>query len=148
LENPRRHLSQQTQLLFAPFLRLPYRMNLRILAVTLMALAVVSCGRTQATTETHPPEMYMQATAFSVEGITSAGTWSRPGTVAADPSLLPIGTKIRVLGAGKYSGDYSVEDTGTAVKGPKIDIYMASHAEAKQFGKQRVKVVVLAQGPS
>ena len=123
-------------------------MNLRILAVTLMALAVVSCGRTQATTETHPPEMYMQATAFSVEGITSAGTWSRPGTVAADPSLLPIGTKIRVLGAGKYSGDYSVEDTGTAVKGPKIDIYMASHAEAKQFGKQRVKVVVLAQGPS
>lgn len=89
----------------------------------------------------------MDATAFSVQGITAAGTWSRSGTVAADPSLLPLGTKIRVLGAGKYSGDYSVEDTGTAVKGPRIDIYMASNAAAEQFGKQRVKVVVLAQNP-
>jgi len=122
-------------------------MTFRIVTAALIALAVVSCSRSQGSTETHPPEIYMEATAFSVEGITAAGTWSRPGTVAADPSLLPLGTKIRILEAGNYSGDYSVEDTGAAVKGPKIDIYMASNAEAKQFGRQRVKVVVLAQRP-
>jgi len=112
-----------------------------------MALAVISCSHTQASPETRPAEMYMEATAFSVQGITAAGTWSRPGTVAADPSLLPLGTKIRVLEAGKYSGDYFVEDTGPAVKGSRIDIYIASNAEAKHFGKQRVKVVILTPTP-
>jgi 3D (Asp-Asp-Asp) domain-containing protein len=88
----------------------------------------------------------MMATAHSVEGITAAGTWSRPGTVAADPVVLPLGSKIRVIGAGNYSGEYSVEDTGTLVKGQHIDIYMKSSAEARQFGRQRVKVVVLEYG--
>jgi rare lipoprotein A len=91
-------------------------------------------------------ELHLWATAHSVEGITAAGTWSRPGTVAADPAVLPLGSKIRVSGAGNYSGEYSVEDTGSAVKGPHIDIYMKSNAEAKQFGKQRVTVVVLQYG--
>src|SRR5450755_2712072 len=87
-----------------------------------------------------PTQLSLWATAHSVEGITAAGTWSRPGTVAADPAVLPLGSKIRVSGAGNYSGEYSVEDTGSMVKGPHIDIYMKSNVEAKQFGKQKVKV--------
>jgi 3D (Asp-Asp-Asp) domain-containing protein len=88
----------------------------------------------------------MLATAHSIEGITAAGTWSRPGTVAADPSVLPLGSRIRVVGAGNYSGEYSVEDTGAKVIGRHIDIYMPTNTEANRFGKQRVKVYILSEG--
>ena len=50
------------------------------------------------------------------------------------------------LGAGKYSGDYTVEDTGGKVDEHHIDVFMPSLVEAKKFGRQRVKVVVLSYG--
>ena len=90
--------------------------------------------------------MTVMATAHSVEGETAAGTRSRPGTAAADPSVLPLGSRIRVHGAGKYSGEYSIEDTGRAINGREIDLYMKSDAEAKKFGRQRVRVTVLEYG--
>jgi hypothetical protein len=39
-----------------------------------------------------------------------------------------------------------VEDTGGKVDGHHIDVYMPSEVEAKKFGRQRVKVVVLKYG--
>jgi hypothetical protein len=39
-----------------------------------------------------------------------------------------------------------VEDTGNKVDGRHIDLYMPSRAEAKKFGRQRVRVVVLKYG--
>ena len=66
--------------------------------------------------------------------------------MAADRKVLPLNSRIRVYGAGRYSGDYTVEDTGGKVDGHHIDVYMPSHAEAKKFGHQRVKVVVLKYG--
>lgn len=66
--------------------------------------------------------------------------------MAADRAVLPLNSRIRVYGAGRYSGDYTVEDTGGKVDGHHIDVYMPSHAEAKKFGRQRVKVVVLKYG--
>src|SRR5580700_4674592 len=93
-----------------------------------------------------PTIRYFVATAYSVEGTGASGKWSHPGTVAADRSVLPLNSHIRVYGAGQYSGDYTVEDTGGKVDGHHIDVYMPSHAEAKKFGRQRVKVVVLSYG--
>jgi hypothetical protein len=40
----------------------------------------------------------------------------------------------------RYSGDCTMEDTGGKVDGHHIDVYMPSRAEAKKFGRQRVKV--------
>ena len=88
----------------------------------------------------------MMATAHSVEGETASGTRSRPGTVASDPKILPLGSRIRVRGAGRYSGVYTVEDTGRAVDGHEIDLYMKSDTEAKRFGRQKVRVTVLEYG--
>jgi 3D (Asp-Asp-Asp) domain-containing protein len=88
----------------------------------------------------------MIATAHSIEGETAQGTRSRPGTVAADPAVLPLGSRIRLTGAGKYSGEYSVEDTGRKVDGNHIDIYLRSNAEAKRFGRKRVTVTVIRFG--
>jgi 3D (Asp-Asp-Asp) domain-containing protein len=83
------------------------------------------------------------ATAYAIEGITASGTKARRGIVAADPKVIPLGSRIRVSGAGKYSGVYLVEDTGPAVKGKIIDIKVGSTAEAIKFGRQNVQVEVL-----
>jgi 3D (Asp-Asp-Asp) domain-containing protein len=93
-----------------------------------------------------PTIRYFIATAYSVEGTGASGKWSHPGTVAADRKILPLNSRIRVYGAGRYSGDYTVEDTGGSVDGHHIDVYMPSTAEAKKFGRQRVKVAVLRYG--
>lgn len=85
-----------------------------------------------------------EATAYSVAGTTADGDTTYRGTVAADPQVLPLGTRIRVSGAGRYSGVYVVKDSGPKVQGAHIDIYMPSAAEAKRFGKRRVRVRVLA----
>ena len=63
--------------------------------------------------------------------------------MAADPSVLPLGSRIRVHGAGAYSGVYTVTDTGPAVNGHEIDIFMPDGAEAKRFGRRRVQVEIL-----
>lgn len=93
-----------------------------------------------------PTIRYFIATAYSVEGTAASGKWTHPGTVAADRTVLPLNTRIRVYGAGRYSGDYIVEDTGAKVDGHHIDLFMPRHAEAKTFGRQRVRVVILEYG--
>ena len=79
-----------------------------------------------------PTIRYFIATAYSAEGTGSSGKWSHPGTVAADRNILPLNSRIRVYGAGRYSGVYTVEDTGGKVDGHHIDLYMPSRAEAKK----------------
>jgi 3D (Asp-Asp-Asp) domain-containing protein len=93
-----------------------------------------------------PTIRYFIATAYSVEGTGASGKWSHPGAVAADRRVLPLNSRIRIYGAGRYSGDYTVEDTGGKVDGHHIDVYMPSQAEAIKFGHQRVKVIVLKYG--
>ena len=122
---------------------------LRILFAALIALAVLtpaSASPPSSGVRRRPTIRYFIATAYSVEGTGASGKWSHPGTVAADRKVLPLNSRIRVYGAGRYSGDYTVEDTGGKVDGHHIDVYMPSHAEAKKFGRQRVKVVVLKYG--
>lgn len=85
------------------------------------------------------------ATAYCLKGRTASGEMVRTGLVAADPKVLPLGTLVRI-DAGKYSGIYKVADTGGAIKGNKIDIYVPTYREAKLFGRQKIKVTVLDKG--
>ena len=89
------------------------------------------------------PATPFQATAYTVEGTTASGAQTRPGIVAADPNVLPIGSRIRVSGAGKYDGEYTVKDTGAEIKGREIDIYLPNDAEAKRFGRKSVTVELI-----
>jgi 3D (Asp-Asp-Asp) domain-containing protein len=84
-----------------------------------------------------------EATAYSIKGKTASGTTTRPGVVAADPAVLPLGSRIRVHDAGPYSGEYLVADTGRAIKGREIDIYIEKQSEAVRFGRRQVRVEVL-----
>lgn len=92
-----------------------------------------------------PDYEVFEATAYCDSGITRSGVYVKRGIVAADPSTLPIGSVIEVE-AGRYSGIYTVLDTGSAVRGQIIDIYMPSYDEAMEFGRQCVKVRVLRHG--
>lgn len=79
------------------------------------------------------------ATAYCLKGRTALGHGVRRGVIAADPRILRLGSRIN-LGAGAYSGEYLVSDTGGAVKGRKIDIWMPSCAEARRFGRRTVTI--------
>jgi len=121
----------------------------RLYVVLALALAAPGCERTRqvAAPPAPPPAQRMQfeATAYSIEGKTATGTRSRKGIVAADPKVLPLGTRIRVHGAGAYSGDYVVADTGRGIKGREIDLYIENDRAAKHFGRKSVKVEVLSE---
>lgn len=82
------------------------------------------------------------ATAYCLKGRTAMGHGVRRGIIAADPRVLRLGSKINV-GAGAYSGEYLVSDTGGAVKGRRLDIWMPSCAEARRFGRRTVTVSAL-----
>ena len=92
------------------------------------------------------PEKFT-ALAYSIEGKAADGSKVGKGTVSADPNVLPLGSKIRVSGAGAYSGEYTVVDTGPKVRGHLIDIYMPSVREAISFGKKQVEVEILNHAP-
>jgi 3D (Asp-Asp-Asp) domain-containing protein len=78
-----------------------------------------------------------KATAYCLRGRTASGEKVRKGIIAADPRVLPLGSSITIL-RGPYAGDYLVADTGGRIKGKKIDIWMASCAEAIRFGHRSV----------
>ena len=65
-------------------------------------------------------------------GITKSGAKAVEGvTVAADPKVIPLGTEI-IIG----DREYLVQDTGSAIKGNRIDVYFEDHQEALEFGVQ------------
>ncbi len=67
---------------------------------------------------------------------TAMGTTPTEGrTIAADTSILPFGTQVVIGGV-----VYTVEDTGSGVRGNHIDIFFATHAKALQFGRRTMKV--------
>lgn len=84
------------------------------------------------------------ATAYCLRGRTASGSNVRRGIVAADPRVLPLGTRISMK-AGSYSGNYLVADTGGAVRGRKLDIWVPSCSEARRFGRRTVMVAVASR---
>ena len=91
-----------------------------------------------------PPASYV-ATAYSLRGRTAIGIPVGKGLIAADPRHLPLGSRVR-LDAGTYSGEYLVADTGTLVRGKRIDIWTPTSREAMRFGRRTVKLTVLSLG--
>ena len=66
------------------------------------------------------------------ERLTKSETVPRAShTVAADPSVIPLGTRIVIDDV-----VYTVEDTGKAVEGMRLDIFFDSHEEAVRYGRK------------
>ncbi len=79
------------------------------------------------------------ATAYCFSGRTAMGHGVRRGLIAADPRVLKLGSKV-VINAGAWSGTYLVSDTGGAIKGKRIDIWVPSCSEARRFGRRTVQI--------
>lgn len=79
------------------------------------------------------------ATAYSLKGKMANGQQVHYGAIAADPRILPLGTKVLIEGLGTFI----VQDTGGAIKGNRIDIWMSSTQAALRFGRKSVKLAVI-----
>jgi 3D (Asp-Asp-Asp) domain-containing protein len=88
----------------------------------------------------------MTATAYCDHGRTRSGVKTQRGVAAADLRHFPIGTRLRVIAAGKpYAGQYTVLDSGSAIRGRDLDLFMPSCRAARRFGKRHVQVVLLGR---
>ncbi|MGE3275250.1 MAG: 3D domain-containing protein [Vicinamibacterales bacterium] len=135
----------------------------KVLATLLVAVAMVFLYETsirdsryaarqaifaEAATAAQPgSQVPFTATAYCKGETTASGARVRTGIAAADPLLLPVGTVVRIDSpVEKYSGIWTIMDTGPAVQGRILDLYLWSCKEALQFGRRPVKVTVLRLG--
>lgn len=99
----------------------------------------------RGTNVSYKSKMSCEATAYSGHSTTATGRTPvrNPGglsTIAVDPSVIPLGSKVYVEGYG-----YAIAaDTGGAIKGNKIDIYVDSSSEARSWGRRHVDVLLIA----
>jgi 3D (Asp-Asp-Asp) domain-containing protein len=76
-------------------------------------------------------------TAYCLSGTTRRGRYVRAGIVAADPHLFPLSRYIELYAGTKYLGRFLVDDTGSRIRGPHIDMWVPTCREAILFGRQR-----------
>ncbi|WP_391204649.1 3D domain-containing protein [Psychrobacillus sp. L4] len=93
-------------------------------------------------------EMTMIATAYTAycngcSGTTAYGIDLRANpdqkVIAVDPRVIPLGTRVWVEGYGEAIAG----DTGGAIKGNKIDVFIPSYDSAMQWGVKKVKIRVI-----
>ena len=72
-------------------------------------------------------------------GITATGTKAGYGTVAVDPRVIPLGSKVYIPGYGTAIA----ADTGGAIKGNRVDVCYSSKSEAYGWGVRNATVYVL-----
>jgi 3D (Asp-Asp-Asp) domain-containing protein len=121
------------------------RRLLIVLTIGLIGTAALRAVADQRDRPARAQTMRMTATAYCDRGTTRSGVRTRTGIVAADPRLLPVGSVLRIVD-GATTGIYTVMDTGAAVKGRRIDIFVPNCGEAKAFGVRRVVLRVLRLG--
>lgn len=93
-------------------------------------------------------EFTVSATAYTAyckgcSGITRTGInlKKNPGlkVIAVDPKVIPLGSKVWVEGYGTAIAG----DTGGAIKGKKIDVFIPTQSQALKWGRKNVKVKIL-----
>jgi 3D (Asp-Asp-Asp) domain-containing protein len=87
------------------------------------------------------------ATAYCKGLVTTSGVAVQKGVMAADPTLLPVGSVIDFsINDPKYDGIYTILDTGPEIHGREVDVYMWSCFDALKFGRKSAHVTVLRLG--
>lgn len=91
--------------------------------------------------------LHFSATAYCKGETTASGVTVRTGIAAADPTLLPVGTVVRLdMPDSRYDGIWTIMDTGPAVQGRIVDLYLWSCHEALRFGRRPIELTVLRLG--
>ena len=89
----------------------------------------------------------MSSTMYCLKGHMRTGVRTRDGMAAGDPRVLPLGSVVRVSHPdGRLIGIFTIMDTGGAIRGNKIDLYVDSCREAIRWGRAPVVAEVLNIG--
>jgi 3D (Asp-Asp-Asp) domain-containing protein len=101
----------------------------------------------QATAYTAGPESTGKSPGHPLYGITFSGLPVQVGHIAVDPSVIPLLTSVYVEGldarGSLFNGEYLATDTGSGIKGNRIDIYFENVEDALWFGRRQMKVYIL-----
>lgn len=102
----------------------------RVISASASAYDASSCGKSSS---------------HSGYGVTATGASAVKGVVAVDPSVIPLGTRMYIVSAdGSYVyGTAVAADTGSAIKGNRIDLCFNTRSEALNFGRRNMKVYIL-----
>lgn len=76
---------------------------------------------------------------------TAYGIRAQAGVIAVDPKVIPLGTKVYVEGVGG-NPDYGyaiAADTGSAIKGNIIDVYIENLQQCSNWGRKKVNIYIL-----
>lgn len=113
-------------------------------------LVASNVSRSSSEIKAEGKTFYVSATAYTAfcngcSGVTATGINLRANphlkVIAVDPSVIPLGSKVHVEGYG-----YAIAgDTGGAIKGNKIDLFMQNHSDAIAFGRKQVKITVIGK---
>ena len=76
------------------------------------------------------------ATCYDLRGPTKTGEWAGPRSVAVDPSVIPLGSRIFIHGVGYRTAD----DTGGAIQGKHIDVWEPTSSDCAAFGRRHLNV--------
>lgn len=79
-----------------------------------------------------------EATCYALTGTTASGAPAGPGSIAVDRRVIPLGTRLIVEGYGP--GD--ARDTGGAIKGHRVDVWLSTVAACRAWGRRSVRVWV------
>jgi 3D (Asp-Asp-Asp) domain-containing protein len=82
--------------------------------------------------------LVVDAVAYHLPGRTASGLPVGVGVIAVDPSVIPLGTRLFVPGYGPAVA----ADTGSAIRGNLIDLWMPSTAAARAWGRRTVTITV------
>jgi len=111
------------------------------------ATTSISASATGAVSAASPPAadyasstrtVTVVATGYSLSGTTATGLPAGWGTVAVDPSVIPLGTRMTIPGY----GEGIAADTGSAVQGTTVDLWFPSVPQALAWGRRVVTVTL------
>ena len=108
-----------------------------ILLPTGEVLSYTRSDTVEATAYTHTDE--------GCDMVTATGTTVHWGTVAVDPSRIPYGTRMFIISNdGSYVyGIATAEDCGGDIKGDRMDLYMPTYEQCREFGRRRCTLYFL-----
>jgi 3D (Asp-Asp-Asp) domain-containing protein len=73
-----------------------------------------------------------EITCYDLNGRTASGAETSMDTVAVDPSVIPLGTRIYIAGVGYRTA----QDTGGAIQGYRLDIWEPTYSDCANWGVQ------------
>ncbi|MGE7271383.1 3D domain-containing protein [Brevibacillus panacihumi] len=106
-----------------------------------VAMSVPLAETYEVTAYTANAESTGKAPGHPAFGITASGARVREGVTAACPPELPFGTRVHIEGV----GERVCTDRGGAIKGRRLDVYIADRSEALRFGRRKLSVTICAK---